>query len=119
MRLTSCEALFRDQHPTSDPRLGVFPLDAVVGLERLNRLLILAARPEPDPGGDQVRASPAARQRHLLADRGHRRPGIKKVRDLVSGQALEVFGLEPSHPGAPKGWAGVHPRPWAVERAEA
>jgi len=82
-------------------------------------VLILAARPEPEPGGHQVEVRPAARQRHLLADRGNRLPGIKNVRDLVSGQALEVFGLEPSHPGAPKGWAGVHPRPWAVERAEA
>jgi hypothetical protein len=36
-----------------------------------------------------------ARQRHLRADRRHRLPLIEKVRDMLPGEALEVFGLQP------------------------
>jgi len=43
----------------------------------------------PDKGAD-------ARQRHLLADRRHRVSAIEHMRDLVPGEALEVFGLQPA-----------------------
>ena len=42
-----------NQRPASRTRLRVFFLDAVVRLERFHRLLVLAARLEQEPGGDQ------------------------------------------------------------------
>ena len=78
-----------------DPRLRVLFFDGVVRLEGLHGLFILPPGLKQEPGGNQVGVGPAARQCHLLADRRHRVPAIEHMRDLMPGEALEVFRLEP------------------------
>ena len=91
--LRPCGLPLRDHFPASRTRLRVFLLDAVVRLERLYRLLILATRLEQESGGNQLGVGAAARQSHLLANRRHRVPAIVNVRDLMPGEALEVLRL--------------------------
>jgi len=86
---------FEYQGSTCLAGLFIHFLDLVIRLECLDRLLIFSAGLEEETGCNQFWIGAAARQRHLLAHRRHRIPGIKYMSDTMAAQTIEIFIAQP------------------------
>src|SRR5262249_1786240 len=82
-----------DQLAQSRASLGIWILDFSIRRELPYGVLVAAPAPEQRAADEEVR-SLRFRDRDLLAELGHPRPGVVDVRHAVRAQAVEVIALE-------------------------